>query len=102
MTLALRSPEIINDIVSVDNAPLDAALLSNFGKYIQGMKKIEEAGVTRQAEADKILVDYEEVSNSCLKLECTDEHRSLSLSDNSCLAIYTDLRMTRHKNSKYL
>jgi len=29
------------------------------------MKKIEEAGVTRQAEADKILVDYEEVSNSC-------------------------------------
>jgi len=62
MTLALRSPEIINDIVSVDNAPLDAALLSNFGKYIQGMKKIEEAGVTRQAEADKILVDYEEVS----------------------------------------
>jgi len=60
MTLALRSPEIINDIVSVDNAPLDAALLSSFGKYIQGMKKIEEAGVTRQAEADKILYDYEE------------------------------------------
>jgi hypothetical protein len=63
MTLALRSPELIHDIVSVDNAPLDAALLSNFGKYIQGMKKIEEAGVTRQAEADKILVDYEEVSS---------------------------------------
>jgi hypothetical protein len=63
MTLALRSPEIINDIISVDNAPLDAALLSNFGKYIQGMKKIEEAGVTRQAEADKILVDYEKVSD---------------------------------------
>ena len=62
MTLALRSPEIINDIVSVDNAPLDAALLSNFGKYIQAMKKIEDAGVTRQAEADTILKDYEEVS----------------------------------------
>jgi pimeloyl-ACP methyl ester carboxylesterase len=66
MTLALRSPEILNDIVSVDNAPIDAALLSNFGKYIQGMKKIEEAGVTRQAEADKILVDYEEVRTSLL------------------------------------
>lgn len=60
MTLALRSPDIIHDIVSVDNAPLDAALLSNFGKYIQGMKKIEDAGVTRQAEADKILQDFEE------------------------------------------
>jgi pimeloyl-ACP methyl ester carboxylesterase len=60
MTLALRSPDIIHDIVSVDNAPLDAALLSNFGKYIQGMKKIDDAGVTRQAEADKILQDFEE------------------------------------------
>lgn len=60
MTLALRSPDIIHDIISVDNAPLDAALLSNFGKYIQGMKKIDDAGVTKQAEADKILQGYEE------------------------------------------
>lgn len=60
MTLALKHPEIIADIVSVDNAPLDAALLSNFGKYIQGMRRIEEAGVTRQAEADSIMKDYEE------------------------------------------
>ncbi|KAF4617049.1 hypothetical protein G7Y89_g15101 [Cudoniella acicularis] len=60
MTLALKLPEIIHDIVSVDNAPLDAALLSNFGKYIQGMRRIEEAGVTKQAEADHILKDYEE------------------------------------------
>jgi pimeloyl-ACP methyl ester carboxylesterase len=60
MTLALRSPEIIHNIVSVDNAPIDAALLSNFGKYIQGMKRIEEAGVTRQAEADRILQDFED------------------------------------------
>ncbi|PQE16577.1 hypothetical protein CJF30_00003271 [Rutstroemia sp. NJR-2017a BBW] len=59
MALALKSPELVEDIVSVDNAPIDAALLSNFGKYIQGMKKIEEAGVTRQAEADDILKDYE-------------------------------------------
>ena len=60
MTLALRSPEIVHDIVSVDNAPIDAALLSNFGKYVQGMKKIEEAGETRQVEADNILKDYED------------------------------------------
>lgn len=60
MTLALKHPEIITDIVSVDNAPLDAALLSNFGKYIQGMKRIDEAGITRQADADNILKDYEE------------------------------------------
>jgi hypothetical protein len=64
MTLALRSPDIINDVISVDNAPLDAALLGNFGKYIQAMRKIEDAGVTRQAEADDIMKDYEEVSAS--------------------------------------
>ena len=63
MTLALRSPELVHNIVSVDNAPLDAALLSNFGKYIQGMKKVEDARVTRQAEADRILQDYEEVTS---------------------------------------
>lgn len=62
MTLALKAPDIIDNIVSVDNAPLDAALLSNFGKYIQGMRQIEDAGVTRQAEADKILKNYEEAS----------------------------------------
>jgi len=60
MTLALRSPGLVRNVVSVDNAPLDATLLSNFGKYIQGMKKIEDSGVTRQAEADKILQDFEE------------------------------------------
>jgi hypothetical protein len=102
MTLALRSPEIINDIVSVDNAPIDAALLSNFGKYIQGMKKIEEAGVTRQAEADKILVNYEEVSTTtCLHAWPTNSLSSLSLFDNSSSAISTDLQTRRPKNSKY-
>nr|XP_036583101.1 Abhydrolase domain-containing protein C22H12.03 [Colletotrichum truncatum]KAF6791997.1 Abhydrolase domain-containing protein C22H12.03 [Colletotrichum truncatum] len=59
MTLALKSPEVVRDIVAVDNAPVDAILESAFGKYIQGMKKIEAANVTRQAEADQILKDYE-------------------------------------------
>lgn len=60
MALALKSPDLINDLVSVDNAPIDAVLESDFSKYVQAMKRIEEAGVTRQAEADKILKDYEE------------------------------------------
>lgn len=60
MTLALQQPELITSVVSVDNAPVDVALLSEFPKYIQGMRKVDEAGVTRQSEADKILQDYEE------------------------------------------
>ncbi|KAH7033022.1 Alpha/Beta hydrolase protein [Microdochium trichocladiopsis] len=59
MALALDQPDLISDFVSVDNAPLDAALNGSFAKYIQGMRKIEDAGVTRQSDADKILAEYE-------------------------------------------
>lgn len=61
MTLALRSPEMVHDLVAVDNAPVDAMLGSDFRLYVQGMKKIDEAGVTRLADADKILSAYEKV-----------------------------------------
>ncbi|KAI1491119.1 alpha beta hydrolase fold family [Biscogniauxia mediterranea] len=60
MTLALGQPDLVRDIVAVDNAPVDAVLSTSFAKYIQGMRRIEEAGVRRQSEADKILQEYEE------------------------------------------
>ncbi|KAK1594704.1 Alpha/Beta hydrolase protein [Colletotrichum navitas] len=59
MTLALKSPELVQNIVAVDNAPVDAVLESSFSKYIQALKKIEAADITRQAEADRILQEYE-------------------------------------------
>ncbi|CAK7270005.1 hypothetical protein SEPCBS57363_003886 [Sporothrix epigloea] len=59
MVIALKSPDLVRDIVAVDNAPIDAALLSNFGKYVRGMKEIDHANVNRQSEADKILQPYE-------------------------------------------
>ncbi|KAK4127711.1 alpha/beta-hydrolase [Parathielavia appendiculata] len=59
MVLALQEPNLVANMVAVDNAPVDARLSSEFPRYIQGMKKIDEAGVTRQAEADRILEEYE-------------------------------------------
>ncbi len=59
MTLALAQPSLISDLVSVDNAPIDATLNRTFATYIRGMRHIEEAGVTRQSEADAILTSYE-------------------------------------------
>ncbi|KAK3297562.1 Alpha/Beta hydrolase protein [Chaetomium fimeti] len=59
MALALHEPDLVANLIAVDNAPVDARLGSDFGWYIQGMKKIDEAGVTRQAEADEILAPYE-------------------------------------------
>lgn len=62
MTLALQSPEHVSDLISVDNAPLDAPLRTGFAHYVKGMKRIESAGVTSLSEADAILSDYEEAS----------------------------------------
>ncbi|OAA56984.1 alpha beta hydrolase fold family [Niveomyces insectorum RCEF 264] len=59
MTLALRSPELVSDLVAVDNAPIDAAIGGGFAGYVRGMKEIDRAHVTRQADADKILQKYE-------------------------------------------
>jgi pimeloyl-ACP methyl ester carboxylesterase len=59
MAVALRAKVRIASLVSVDNAPVDAALKSDFGKYIQGMRKIIDANVQKQSEADAILAEYE-------------------------------------------
>lgn len=63
MAVALRARAKISNLIPVDNAPVDAALKSDFAKYIQAMRRIEDARVKRQAEADEILKDYEEVCN---------------------------------------
>ncbi|KAI9662000.1 MAG: hypothetical protein M1831_002915 [Alyxoria varia] len=60
MTLALSQPSLVTNLISIDNAPVDAALKSDFGKYLQGMRKVEEAKVSKQSEADQILKKYEE------------------------------------------
>ena len=64
MTVALRDPVSIGALISVDNAPADVTLKSNFNKYTRGLRDIEAAKVARQAEADEMLKAYEEVCNS--------------------------------------
>ena len=64
MTLALRSPEIVANIIAVDNAPVDVALDGNFARYIHGMERVESASITRQADADKLLQKCEQVSGA--------------------------------------
>lgn len=62
MVVALRSSESIGALIPVDNAPVDATLKSDFSKYVQGLRNVEEAKVMKSAEADDILRNYEEVS----------------------------------------
>ncbi|OCL14056.1 alpha/beta-hydrolase [Glonium stellatum] len=58
MTVALRSPSSCANIIAVDNAPVDAALASDFPMFVKGMQKVEEAKVKTQKEADKILEPF--------------------------------------------
>ncbi|KAL1303916.1 hypothetical protein AAFC00_000370 [Neodothiora populina] len=59
MVVALRAKTPISTLISVDNAPVDAALKSDFAKYIRAMRAIEAAGVKKQTEADAIMATYE-------------------------------------------
>ncbi|KAJ5584676.1 uncharacterized protein N7459_004476 [Penicillium hispanicum] len=59
MTLALRAPESVSALIPVDNAPVNAALKSDFPKYVRGMQHVEKEKVSKQSEANKILENYE-------------------------------------------
>ncbi|KAL6708215.1 hypothetical protein ACN47E_003399 [Coniothyrium glycines] len=58
MTMALRNPNCCANIIPVDNAPVDAALSSDFPKYAEGMQAVERAQPKSQKEADQILQPY--------------------------------------------
>ena len=60
MTVALRKPESVSALIPVDNSPIDAALKSDFGKYVQGMIAVEAAKVTKQSDADALLQKFED------------------------------------------
>ena len=64
MTLALRNSVLVKSLISVDNAPVDASLSSDFPKYIEGLKEIEGSSVFKQADADRILTRFEEASDA--------------------------------------
>ena len=61
MVMALRNSGNYSALVPVDNAPVDAALKSDFTTYVKAMREIEDSRprVTRQSDADKILAKYE-------------------------------------------
>lgn len=61
MTIALREPNLVGSLIPVDNAPIDTNLKSDFYKYLEGMQEVQNAAVKTQAQADEILIKYENV-----------------------------------------
>jgi pimeloyl-ACP methyl ester carboxylesterase len=58
MTLALQR----RNLVAVDNAPVDAALKTDFHGYVAGMLEVARRRVRKRADADEILRPWAEVS----------------------------------------
>jgi hypothetical protein len=61
MCVALSWPNKVANLIPVDNAPVDAALKSDFGTFVQGMREVANRQVTKQSEADEILKPYAKV-----------------------------------------
>lgn len=59
MAVALRRPDLVSALVSVDNSPVNQRLSAQFPKYVKGLKEIEKAHVKTSKEAYKILSRYE-------------------------------------------
>ena len=64
MTLSLNSPNLVDSLISVDNAPVSSPLSDSFTKYITAMEEVDAAKVTTQTKADDIIRQYESVSSS--------------------------------------
>ncbi|KZM19151.1 hypothetical protein ST47_g9704 [Ascochyta rabiei] len=58
MAMALRNPSCCANIIPIDNAPVDAALSSDFPKYAEGMKKVAEGAPKSQKAADQLMQPY--------------------------------------------
>lgn len=61
MCVALTAPSKVANLIAVDNAPVDAALKSDFGTYVRGMREVERANVKKLSEADEILQPFAKV-----------------------------------------
>ena len=63
MVMALRQPAAYSGLIPVDNAPVDAALKSDFNTYVKAMLEIEaliEKGeLKKTTDADGVLAKYE-------------------------------------------
>ncbi|PYI21338.1 alpha/beta hydrolase [Aspergillus violaceofuscus CBS 115571] len=59
LTLSLESPNLIKDVVAIDNGPIHLPLKSDFLGYLQGLARLQEERITSHRQADEILAAYE-------------------------------------------
>ncbi|KAJ5573716.1 Alpha/Beta hydrolase protein [Penicillium hispanicum] len=60
LSLALHSPDLIENVVAIDNCPIKLPLSEDFPRYLEAMAKVRDAQVKTHSEADEILKQCEE------------------------------------------
>ena len=64
--LSLTKPDIPKAIISMENAPISSRLSPTFKKYVEAMKAITDAKLTKRKDAEDLLAKYEEVPSFSL------------------------------------
>lgn len=59
MTAALNYPDTISKLIVVDIAPFAMPLSNDFAAYVDAMRQIDQASVTKQSQADAMLASVE-------------------------------------------
>lgn len=72
--MALNSPDLISDVIAIDNCPIRLPLVEGFSNYIEALAKVNDANVRTHLEADGILKNYGEVLYTPSKIE-TDSNK---------------------------
>jgi hypothetical protein len=68
MAQALSEPDSISKLIVIDITPARAGISSDFVKYVDAMREVQNANVSSKKEGDKILQPYEEVRASKTKI----------------------------------
>lgn len=75
LTLALHSPNLIANLVAIDNCPIELPLTPDFPEYIQTMARVEAAQAKTHSEADQLMKDDGLVRHVLLTLVRRDTDR---------------------------
>lgn len=62
LTLSLHAPDLISNVVAIDNCPISLPIPADFQKYIHALAEVNKARIRTHSEGGRILAKYEEVS----------------------------------------
>ncbi|EED21200.1 alpha/beta hydrolase, putative [Talaromyces stipitatus ATCC 10500] len=59
-TLALHAPDLISNVVAIDNGPVRIPIPTDFQKYLHALSEVNKAKIRTHSEGERILAQYEE------------------------------------------